>query len=1029
MKTGEQINSKRLGDQLLQWLAPECPRPISPVWRYGLAVLIGVAITTLRRALVPWLGVTAPYNFVIFGVVIATALLGTGPGLVAAILSVFETEIFIIGSLPNAFEGATLVRVGLSLAICAFIVGLFHVLRAAHARSVETQARLAALGAASFEGIVESEGGRIVQCNEAFARMMGRPVAQLNGVAFAELIPPEDRERVLANIEANRESAIEHAMLRPDGTRLIVEARGRPLLPGSNRRQTVLRDITERKQAEAALRDNERKFRALFDNSRDAILVYDMAGHFADANPEACQRLGYSREELLRMGPRDIDSPEAAARVPERLQEIFEHGHALFETEHQRRDGSRVHVESNSTLVDFGGKKLVFSTFRDITARKRAEKALRESESTLRSFYQSAPQMMGVVELPADNSDIIHMHSNPATNKFFGHPEGNTAGKSALAMGVPEEAVRRWIEQYRLAEREGKPVQFEYWHPRQNGAVWLSAVVAMIGPADSGRTRFSFVVSDATARKRAEVALQESEEQFRTIFNVSSVGKAQADPATGRLLKVNPAYCQITGYTEAELLTHTLVDLSPPEDREKAWAIFSRLCSGQAAAYEVEKRYVRKDGRLIWVRVYGNLIRDEAGRPLRAVAVIEDITDRRAFQAELERQVAERTEKLQEMVGELEHFSYSITHDLKAPLRAMKGFAEMASMLCADCASEDAKEALARISTSAERMEALITDALNYSRSLRQELPLTDVDTGALLQGMLESYPELQPSKAHIQVEGKLPVVLGNEAALTQCFSNLLGNAVKFVKPGDKPQVRVWAEERDGWARIWVEDNGIGISKEMLPRVFDMFSRGSKDYEGTGIGLALVRKVMQRMGGRTGVESEEGHGSKFWIELELGESRPEPPTQEVASVEPKPGTVLYVEDEECDATFMKLAFAGKGLESALQVVPDGRTAIEYLSGEGEYADRKEHPLPLVVLLDLNLPQVSGFEVLKWIRSHPDFAWLPVVVFSSSTRKDDQVKALELGANEFVSKPTSGLKFSEVVERLQENWVGATAQPA
>jgi len=181
--------------------------------------------------------------------------------------------------------------------------------------------------------------------------------------------------------------------------------------------------------------------------------------------------------------------------------------------------------------------------------------------------------------------------------------------------------------------------------------------------------------------------------------------------------------------------------------------------------------------------------------------------------------------------------------------------------------TEDAQELLERISASAERMDALIRDALSYSQALRQVLPLEHVDTGALVRSMLNSYPELQPSRAHIRVEGELPVVLGNEAGLTQCFSNLLGNAVKFVKKGDMPDVRIWAEEREGWARIWIEDKGIGISSDLLPRVFDMYSRGSNSYEGTGIGLALVRKVTQRMGGRTGVESEEGRGSQFWIEL------------------------------------------------------------------------------------------------------------------------------------------------------------------
>jgi CheY-like chemotaxis protein len=299
---------------------------------------------------------------------------------------------------------------------------------------------------------------------------------------------------------------------------------------------------------------------------------------------------------------------------------------------------------------------------------------------------------------------------------------------------------------------------------------------------------------------------------------------------------------------------------------------------------------------------------------------------------------------------------------------------------------------------------------------------MTDVDTDRLLRGMLDSYPELQPSRADIQIEGRLPVVLGNEAGLTQCFSNLLGNAVKFVRPGEKPKIRVGAElvadgSQSGWTRIWVEDKGIGISREMLPRVFEMFSRGSKNFDGTGIGLALVRKVTQRMGGRAGVESEEGRGSRFWIELKLGEARARAARAELRPVEPRGGTVLYVEDEESDAIFMRMAFAAKGIESALRVLGDGRAAIQYLSGAENYADRKQYPLPAVVLLDLNLPQMPGFEVLKWMRNHPDFAQTPVVVFSSSSREDDRVKALALGANDFVAKPPSGMEFGSVVEKL------------
>lgn len=210
----------------------------------------------------------------------------------------------------------------------------------------------------------------------------------------------------------------------------------------------------------------------------------------------------------------------------------------------------------------------------------------------------------------------------------------------------------------------------------------------------------------------------------------------------------------------------------------------------------------------------------------------------------------------------------------------MQGFAEILEDQCGGCDEKAAKGYLGRIRTSAARMDSLITDALNYSKTVRQELPVQPVDTGALLRGMLDSYPELQPEKARIEVVGDLPHVMGNEGGLTQCFSNLLGNAVKFAKPGQQPEIRIWAEDvrtdRDQAAealvpsrfvRIWVEDKGIGIPEVAQARVFDMFQRAHKGYEGTGIGLALVRKVAQRMGGRVGLESEEGKGTRFWLEL------------------------------------------------------------------------------------------------------------------------------------------------------------------
>ena len=141
------------------------------------------------------------------------------------------------------------------------------------------------------------------------------------------------------------------------------------------------------------------------------------------------------------------------------------------------------------------------------------------------------------------------------------------------------------------------------------------------------------------------------------------------------------------------------------------------------------------------------------------------------------------------------------------------------------------------------------------------------IDAAALLRGMVESYPQFQPPKAEVQIEGNIPTVLGNEAGLTQCFSNLLNNAVKFIHPDQVPKVRVWGENRGDYVRLWFEDNGIGIAKDHQDQIFVMFQPLSKSYEGTGIGLALVRKVVKRMKGKVGVESEEGKGSRFWLEL------------------------------------------------------------------------------------------------------------------------------------------------------------------
>ncbi len=234
---------------------------------------------------------------------------------------------------------------------------------------------------------------------------------------------------------------------------------------------------------------------------------------------------------------------------------------------------------------------------------------------------------------------------------------------------------------------------------------------------------------------------------------------------------------------------------------------------------------------------------------------------------ELEKTVEARTAKLRETVNELEGFSYSITHDLRAPLRAMQGFAEFLREDYEQVLDEKGIDYLRRLNLAANRMDKLICDMLVYSRALRADLKLEPVDVDKLVRGMIETYPNLHEPTATVRIDGQLPKVIANEAAMTQCFSNLLDNAVKFVAPGVKPVVVISAEKRDEKIRFWVSDNGIGIDEKYLEVVFGMFERLSKEYGGTGIGLPLVRKAAERMGGAVGVDSVIGKGSRFWLEF------------------------------------------------------------------------------------------------------------------------------------------------------------------
>lgn len=371
--------------------------------------------------------------------------------------------------------------------------------------------------------------------------------------------------------------------------------------------------------------------------------------------------------------------------------------------------------------------------------------------------------------------------------------------------------------------------------------------------------------------------LHHSEERFRAIFEHAGLGIGEVDDQ-GQFLMVNDRLCQIARRSREELLRMTVRGLTYPEDRLEPAQPYEDLISGHRWK-TYERRFERGDGSVVWVQVTISAIHDDHGDFQRGIVMVEDVSERKRFQQDLERLVAERTARLREVLNELEAFSYSLSHDMRGPLRTINSFTTIVLDECQDKLGEDAVSWLKKVVRTSERMDRMITDVLSFSRMSREEIQLHPVDVDELVRGIIQDRTELQPPNATVEVHEPLGRVMGHETSLRQGLTNLLGNAVKYVSPGTTPCVTVYSERNKASVRIVVADNGIGIARDAQEKIFDLFERlhSASQYEGTGIGLAIVKRAVERMGGKVGVESEPEKGSRFWIELKSAASETSQP--------------------------------------------------------------------------------------------------------------------------------------------------------
>jgi PAS domain S-box-containing protein len=381
-------------------------------------------------------------------------------------------------------------------------------------------------------------------------------------------------------------------------------------------------------------------------------------------------------------------------------------------------------------------------------------------------------------------------------------------------------------------------------------------------------------------------ALVASELSYRRLFEAAQDGILILDVEEGRVTDVNPFLCKLLGFSPAEMIGRTVGELSPFTDVVLNQAMLERLQENGYVRYENLPLETR-DGRHIAVEFVSNVY--PAGEKQVIQCNIRDITERKKSEMrlsndatevrlaarilkthadELEQKVSIRTLELQSTINELEAFSYTVSHDLRAPLRAMQGYSNALLEDYADKWGTDERDLLSRIQKAAERLDILIQDLLTYSKVSKRRQAIIPVDLDHLVQDILTQYPTFQIAKLNFEVFRPLDAVLGNESGLTQAISNLLTNAVKFIS-SDRPQkITIWTESKEFTVRLWIADNGIGIDPENHQRIFKMFEQvDGKKFEGTGMGLAIAAKAVEGMQGSIGLESSLGCGTKLWIEL------------------------------------------------------------------------------------------------------------------------------------------------------------------
>lgn len=743
-------------------------------------------------------------------------------------------------------------------------------------RISEERFRLLVEGVKDYAIYMLDPQGRVASWNAGAAAITGYGAEEVLGQSCSVFHSPQDK--AANKLEHELKEAIvrgrfeERSMRqRKDGSPFWANILIAPLYSGDGKLRgfaKIARDITEQQRAEEQVRKSSRYARSLIEASVDPLVTISKDGKILDVNQATEKATGIPRERLTGSDFSDYFSEPEKARAG--YEQVFATGMVRdYPLSLRHTSGSVIDVLYNATVYknDEGEVEGVFAAARDITARKRAEQEMRRASLYARSLLEASLDPLVTIRKDGKIMDV-----NQATEAATGIPRERLIGSDfSDYFSEPEKARAGYEQVFATGMVRDYPLSLRHTSGRIMDVVYNATVFKN----EAGEVEGVFAAArDVTARKQSENALQHSEQRYRSLVVATSQVIWTTNPQ-GEVTDDMPMWREFTGQTFEQIQGWGWIEAVHPDDRERTAAIWSRAVANRTL-YDTDYRIRRRDGEYRYVAVRGVPVLEADGSIREWIGTCTDVTERRKAEEEirhlnevLEQRVIQRTAQLEASNKELEAFTYSVSHDLRAPLRHIAGFAKILVEEYESTLDEDAQHYLRRVTEGVQRMGQLVDDLLNLARVGRKELGLQVTGLGSIVQEVIE---ELKPETEGRQVQWKvcnLPFVECDPALIKQVFQNLLANALKFTRPRPQAVIEVGRKDENGQTEIFVRDNGVGFSMKYADKLFGVFQRlhRPEDFEGTGVGLATVQRIIAKHGGRIWAEAELDRGATFYFIL------------------------------------------------------------------------------------------------------------------------------------------------------------------